>query len=606
MPFTISAGDSMSDETPKQAAHRLAAKALPAGFLSEALHVYTDENGAPLYWKLRAKHPDGRKWIRPMHFNGRGYHFGEPKFNSGKPLYALHRIVANPEAPVWIVEGEQKADALNRLGLVATTSGGAASAGAADWGPLQERPAVIWPDHDEAGRRYGATVAATLTRMGCTVTLIDTEELGLPESGDAIDWLRTHPHATAANIEALSSCAAQSLRDANVVTTSPVHDEDANVDQLLCTRAADLAPQSIQWLWPHRIALGKVTLLIGDPGLGKSLLTVGLAAHVTNGRPWPVDSAPCEKGDVIFLSAEDDAADTIRPRLDAAGADVRRVYIVHGVREVDRSTGKPIRRMVSLKRDLETVEHWLVNLPECRLLVIDPVSAYLDGTDSHKNAEVRGVLAPLAELAKRRRIAVVCVTHLNKGGGTNAMYRAMGSVAFVAAARCAYLVTADEENASRRLVLPVKNNLAADSTGVAFTIIAQPVPECGEIPAVAWDSEVVTITADVALSRVTAPEERGATNDAMDFLRELLADGPLASRQVRSDAEGAGHSWATIRVAQKRLGIKAHKLGMRGGWMWALPSKTIVGSEDTSCTRTSTFDDGPAPSVNAEPDYEEF
>jgi len=594
----------MSDETPKQAARRLAAKVLAAGFRPEALHVYTDENGAPIYWKIRAKHPDGRKFIRPIRLDERGYHFGQPRFHGGKPLYALQRIVGNPDLPVWIVEGEQKADRLNELGLVATTSGGAASADGANWGPFEGRTAVIWPDHDKAGERYAATVAAILVGMGAVVSVIDTGELGLRERGDAVDWLKAHPRATAADIEALPRRAALAARPAGDLSSEDF--VDASADEVICARAADVVPQRVRWLWPSRIPLGKVTLLIGDPGLGKSLMTVALAAHVTTGRPWPVDGTPCEKGDAIFLSAEDDAADTIRPRLDAASADARRVYVVRGVREIDRNTGKPIRRMLSLKRDLETVERWLASLPECRLLVIDPISAYLDGTDSHKNAEVRGVLAPLAELAKKRRLAVVCVTHLNKGGGTNAMYRATGSLAFIAAARCAYLVATDDEDESRRLVLPVKNNLAAESTGVAFTVVARLVSECGEIAAVKWESDPITITADEALSRVSAPEERSATNDAMEFLRILLADGPLPTRHVRADAEGAGHSWATMRVAQKRLGVQARKLGMRDGWVWALPSKTLVATEDASSIPSSAFDNGTAPSAPLEPDYEDF
>jgi len=140
-------------ETAKEAARRLSASMLDKGFKPEALHTYTDANGEALYWRIRCKHPETKeKWIRPLHQNGNGFELGEPKFSNGKPLYALHRITSNPKAIVWIIEGEQKADALNELGLVATTSGGATSADTTDWKPLSGKTIKIFPDNDDAGK----------------------------------------------------------------------------------------------------------------------------------------------------------------------------------------------------------------------------------------------------------------------------------------------------------------------------------------------------------------------------------------------------------------------------------------------------------------------
>ena len=125
-------------EAAKEAARRLSTPMLDKGFKPVALHAYTDESGAPFYYRIRCKHPDTKeKWIRPFHQNGNGFEFGEPKFPGNKPLYALHRIANNPEAIVWITEGEQKVNALYKLGLVSTTSGSATSADTTDWKPLR-------------------------------------------------------------------------------------------------------------------------------------------------------------------------------------------------------------------------------------------------------------------------------------------------------------------------------------------------------------------------------------------------------------------------------------------------------------------------------------
>lgn len=193
-------------ETPQTAARRLSAGAIRDGFKPNAIHTYTDENGAALFWRLRLKHPQtSEKWIRPMHLEDGAFVLGEPSFPDGKPLYRLHEIAGNPDALVFVAEGESCADALAGLGLVATTSGGADSAGRADWRPLAGRDVLLWPDSDDAGARYGAEVAERLHALGCTVRTIDVASLGLPPKGDALDWLAQHPDATAADVAALAA-----------------------------------------------------------------------------------------------------------------------------------------------------------------------------------------------------------------------------------------------------------------------------------------------------------------------------------------------------------------------------------------------------------------
>lgn len=323
-----------------------------------------------------------------------------------------------------------------------------------------------------------------------------------------------------------------------------------------------IAPQKLRWLWPGRIPLGKLTLFVGDPGLGKSLLTLDAAARLSRGTPWP-DEEPCEPGDTIILSAEDDAADTIRPRLDAAGADVSRVHLLESVRVVT-ADGKSVESGFSLERDISVLEDVLKETG-ARFVSIDPVSAYLGGTDSHANAEVRGLLAPLAALAAKYAVTVVAVTHLRKSAGA-AIHRAIGSLAFAAGPRAVWGITADPENKSRRLFLPVKMNLAPDGDGLAYHIEAP-----NGIAKITWESGPVAVDVNAAMGGFETPEGNSERCEAEQWLREYLADGPVAAGEVIRTAAGAGISKATLWRAAHSLKVVKRKLGGRGaGWEWSL------------------------------------
>jgi RecA-family ATPase len=231
--------------------------------------------------------------------------------------------------------------------------------------------------------------------------------------------------------------------------------------------AAEIAPERIEWLWPGRLARGKHTCIAGEPGTGKSQLSIAIIAAVTTNGEWPCDEGQAPLGNVIILSAEDGAADTIVPRLLAAGADLRRVHVVSAVRNVDGNG----RRAVNLQSDLELLEQKIAAIGDVVLIIIDPVSSYLGKTDSHKNAEVRGVLEPIGEMAERTRVAILSVTHFNKTGAntsTKALHRFIGSIAFTGAPRAAFAVIEDAENDGRRLFVHAKNNLAPAPQGLTF------------------------------------------------------------------------------------------------------------------------------------------
>jgi AAA domain len=342
--------------------------------------------------------------------------------------------------------------------------------------------------------------------------------------------------------------------------------------------------EPLRWLWPGRIPLGKLSIIVGDPGLGKSLLTVAIAASVSVGARWP-DAATCSSAHVLMLSAEDDPADTIRPRLEAAGAALDRVHVFRAVREFEKDGDGSKLRDFSLRKDVAVLSDLLERLEDVRVIVIDPVSAYLDSVDSHNNAEVRGLLAPLAELAATRGVAILAVSHLNKAAGGNPLYRASGSLAFVAAARSVMLVTR-EEDTNRRLLLPLKQNLAPEGAGLAYEITEG----ANGAPIVVWHPDPVTLTAGEALAKQeTAPAERTELRDAMDWLYGLLEGGPASARQIQADARDAGLSWITVRRAKDALGVRAGKTRFDGGWQWALPAKR-EGAHPPPCpSKMSTF-----------------
>jgi AAA domain-containing protein len=353
-------------------------------------------------------------------------------------------------------------------------------------------------------------------------------------------------------------------------------DQVASGPELITQCAADVKPEPIEWLWRGRVALGKFTLIAGEAGLGKSQVSIAMAAAVTTGGEWPCGEGRAPQGDVVILSAEDGATDTVVPRLMAAGADCERVHLVTAVQDQRR-------RAFDLGADLALLENEVARIGDVRLIIIDPISSYL-GTkvDSHVNTAVRAVLEPVSEMAARLRVAVVAITHPPKGTGTTAINRFNGSVAFVAASRAAFMVTRDADDDTRRLFLPVKNNLAAGGSGLAFRLEQRIVGDVGKgivASSVFWENEPVTVTADQALQAMDTQGNGGCTEatEAEQFLRETLAGGAVAATDIRREVTAAGLSWASVRRAQKRLGIRPARhaesgdgLASRGRWYWSL------------------------------------
>ncbi len=359
--------------------------------------------------------------------------------------------------------------------------------------------------------------------------------------------------------------------------------------KLITTSLADVKPVQLQWLWHNRIPAGKYTLIIGEAGLGKSLLTTYVAAIVTTGRPW-ID-VPEEKttiGSVILLTAEDDLNDTVRPRMDAAGADPSKVFSVDNVEIVRDGKKKP--RCFDLREGehLEALYSRIEEVSDVRLCIIDPITAYFGNTDSHKNTEVRAVLHPLCKLAAETGVAVLGISHLNKDQSKKAIHRATGSTAFVDAARAVWGVAkhpTDKDN-ERRVLVPVKGNLSPNPTSLAFRLVSTPA-EDGKLSSVvcAIEPDTFYMTADEALSADSTDkrsEKPAPKRDrAIDLLQEILKDGPLPAKDIKRIAKENSISEKALKTAKKSLGVRSDKegIGKNQLWLWRLPTQQEA-SED--------------------------
>jgi len=356
------------------------------------------------------------------------------------------------------------------------------------------------------------------------------------------------------------------------------------------TCAVNLEAREVEWLWAGRVPLGMITMFAGDPKLGKSYVTLAMAAAISRGLPLPMSDVPSRPGSTILMSAEDDPARTIVPRLTAAGADLTKIHILESVIVANGSETLP-----SLRADVDTITAAAARLGDCRLIAIDPVSAYLKGVDDNRNALLRGVLTPLKTLAERLGAAVVLVSHLTKGTSANGKHRVLGSIAYVGACRANHLFIADPRDLTGRRVLLLDNggNVAPPAMPLAYMI-----EESARGARVAWIDETVPITVEDALRPQTASSLNGEQADERHecdgWLRTFLANGLKSSNEVFKAGNAAGFSKDQIRRSKYRIGAVARKEGFDkdAQWSWELPappSKKPSSFED--CTKIANIAD---------------
>jgi hypothetical protein len=296
------------------------------------------------------------------------------------------------------------------------------------------------------------------------------------------------------------------------------------------TTLSDILCERLEWLWVGRVPLGKMTIFAGNPGIGKSLGTLDLVARLSLGKRYP-DGSPCPLGDTLLLLGEDDPADTVRPRLEALGADMTKIHIIIDV------------TVQSVQTIFDAVEQIREKGGDLKLLVIDPLDSFLGGADSYKGAEYREAMGGLIKLAADERFSIISVDHLNKNTGGQASYRIGGTIAKSALARAAWIFAKDERetDSDRRVFLPQKNNLGKDASGLEYEICGEFVDvitkngnERFETSRIVWGEVITDKIGDILASPMREKEYASPLQDeVLDVLTE------------------AGHAMKTCNIAEK-------------------------------------------------------
>lgn len=514
-----------------------------------ATYRYTDEGGTLLFEvqrraskSFRQRCPDGRGgWAWKLD-------------GVRRVPYHLPELLAAVQAgrAVHVAEGEKDVHAIEAAGGVATCNPG----GAGKWRDEYAQhfagaDVVVVADRDEPGRKHARQVRDSLRGVAASVAVVEAAE-----GKDAADHL-----AAGRGLDEFASEGALVTKE-HEVTKKAAPAPGAQV-----VRLADVEPEHVSWLWDGYLPLGKVVTIDGDPGVGKSTLTLDLAARVSTGSPMPDGTAPV-KGSVMILSAEDGLADTIRPRLDAAGADPERVITVTGITGPDGES-----RPLSFPEDIPAIEQ-IITENGVVLVVVDVLMAYLSGqVNSHRDQDVRRALHVLSAMAERTGCCVVVLRHLNKTSGGNAMYRGGGSIGIIGAARAGFMCGADpdDETGQARVFASVKANLASEPPALAYRLVPDELRGCAHVQ---WDGPSEH-RASTLLSEPAGEDEREDRNErteAADWLVAYLIDngGEATPADAKKAARDAGIATRTLERARVKAHVRIQRTGFPARTVWLL------------------------------------
>lgn len=501
-----------------------------------AVYDYTDENGNLLFQKVRyepkdfrCRIPDGRGgWIYQL--NG-----------TRRVLYNLPHLIKNDI--VFAAEGEKDCCTLGRYGYCAVTNFDGAGKWSADYNPYFKGKIVyIIPDNDTPGRRHAEMVFKNLQPLAAECRIV---QLPSPYK-DVSDFFAAG--GTVEQFNDLCLKAPCGIPAAWQDQTAPNRLQFVNLD--------DVQVQQMEWLWPNRIPKGMLSLIVGNPNAGKTFAACSIIASVTTAGDWPDCLNTAQPGRVLFFGEEDSFSRILKPRILANGGDCR---LVSGF-ECVLAEGK--EQEFSVAEHIELLQKAVDSFGDVALIVFDPITAYLRRVNANDNVEVRCAMIGLQRLAQKTGVTILGLSHFSKKADLEAIYRILGSTAFVAAARSVWAVIHEKtDSADRRIFAPIKSNYSIDPTGLAFKIIDG---------AVCWQPEPIEQPIDAILQQ-SADNRRREKNLAKDWLKHRLEGSTLPAVKILADAEAAGFSRTTIHRAADDLGVLKKRSAAEGNRsFWSL------------------------------------
>ena len=518
----------------------------PTPIESPTEYIYTDTQGTPALKVIRTvqkkfyqmRYDDG-KWVKGAK-GVKAYPYRLPEV-----LTAI-----NKKLPIYIVEGEKDVETLNSFGLTATCNAG----GAGKWNDhhskyLTGAKVVVIEDNDAAGRNHGRIVISSLLKVCDAVSHLQLKDT--PEKFDISDKIHRDQLNSQDLIDYIESNARRITKQG-----------------IIATRLDRIQATTIDWLWPNYLAKGKLHILAGPAGVGKTTIALGIAATISSGGLFPDGSAPQQSGNIVIWSGEDSASDTLKPRLIAAGADPAKIHIITGYQDADiEQPFDPSVHCSELAAFCRTLDEGAA------LVLIDPIISAVKG-DSHKANDVRRDLQPLVSLAEQENCCVLGITHFSKGNkGASPQDRVIGSQAFSALARTVFVCATSKDNGTR-IFTKAKSNISEDGGGFSYELEIIELEGLGITTSTATWQDPFFGSANEALALVEGgddPLPLTGQDLAAEALEEYLSSkGGALSSDVQAHLTEQGFSNKMIRLARTKLGVTTTKIA-HGKSIWKLP-----------------------------------
>jgi len=512
--------------------------------------IYRSEDGRPLFRVVR---PKGLKDFRQHKADGNGGWL--KKLGDARRVpYGLPELVAS-DGLVLVVEGEKDVHTARKMGYTATTN----PMGAGKWRDefsdyLKGRDVAIIPDKDEAGIEHRDQMANSLAGVASSIRCLEPLP-GVGDKGDLTDWVQAG--GTKEQLDEL------------IATTEP--ETNTVPGRLSFKPLSEVTTVPIEWLIPNLLPVGEVSIMFGDPGVGKSTVAAAIASAVSTGDEEVIDST--ESHNVLFMSAEDSPEFVIKPRMESLDGDMKRVSVLACEWKILDETV-----LADLRNEVEELNP--------ALLIIDPLVAALGAkVDMYRANEVRPFMERLGALARETKTAVLVIHHTNKGSGQRAAYRASGSLDFTAAARVTMAVDIVEPESGLRAVVVAKSNYGPTNVGLNFSLDEGKFEWLGPS----------NVTAEELLSRPHSSIGSPALDDAEEFLKDKLKHGAVSQREIVSEAEQVGIALTTLKRAKTKLGIKSRRISSKevtgaGHWEWYFPEQGDQGDQGDHSPKVETLD----------------